>query len=145
MKADKHADTLEHLHDRGAIEKMQELVKHNNVCLFTSDLTMIPLQTRPMITQEVDEEGNSWFLSSEESNKNLEIGADPRVQLFYANKSDSEYLSVYGHAVVLRDHDTKAEHWNPIAKAWFKEGKNDPDLTVIKVIPEQAYYWDTKN
>lgn len=84
-------------------------------------------------------------LSSRQSDKNFEIGDDARVQLFYANKGDSEFLSIYGKATILDDPKTIEEVWSPIAKAWFQEGKTDPDVTVLKVVPEDAYYWDTKN
>jgi general stress protein 26 len=134
-----------HLENEESIRKMQELVRHNNICLFTTELSMIPLQTRPMATQEVDDEGNFWFLSSRQSNKNFEVGDDSRVQLFYANKGDVEFLSVYGHAEIYKDSDKIEQHWTPMAKAWFQEGKSDPDLTVIKVTPEDVYYWDTKS
>ena len=30
-------------------------------------------------------------------------------------------------------------------KTLFTKGKNDPRITVIKVIPEDGYYWDTKH
>jgi len=33
--------------------------------------------------------------------------------------------------------------WNAFAKAWFQEGKDDPNISVIKIIPDEAYYWDT--
>jgi general stress protein 26 len=98
-----------------------------------------------MSTQEVDDNGNFWFLSSKSSNKNFEIGEDPRVQLFYSNHSNSEYLSVFGTATTFRDREKLEEIWSPIAKAWFEQGKDDPDLTCIRVVPEDAYYWDTKN
>lgn len=32
-----------------------------------------------------------------------------------------------------------------MAKTWFKEGKDDPNISLIRVIPDDAYYWDTKN
>ncbi len=32
-----------------------------------------------------------------------------------------------------------------MAKAWFKDGKDDPKVTVIRVSPEESYYWDTQN
>jgi general stress protein 26 len=35
--------------------------------------------------------------------------------------------------------------WTDIAKAWFPEGKKDPNVTVVKVSPEQGFYWDTKD
>lgn len=138
-------DETRDLSHREAIEKIQLLVKHNKICMFTTHLTEVPLQTRPMSVQDVDNEGNIWFLSGADSNKNWEVGEDSRVQLLFANQGDYEFLSVYGHAEIFSDRNKIEELWTPIAKAWFKEGKNDPNATVIKVTPEDAYYWDTKN
>jgi general stress protein 26 len=98
-----------------------------------------------MGTQEVDDAGNIWFLSKNTSDKNIEISDDNRVQLFYANKSGAEYLSIYGHAEILTEQQKINELWTPIAKAWFTEGKDDPSISVIKVKPADAYYWDTKD
>ena len=67
------------------------------------------------------------------------------MQLFYSNTGSSEYLSIYGTAEIVFDQQKIDELWNPIAKAWFKEGKTDPEISLIKVTPENAYYWDTKN
>lgn len=128
-----------------AIAKMKELVKHNAICMFTSHVDEAPLPTRPMTTQEVDDEGNFWFFSSKESQKNDEIQDDSRVQLLFANTSKSEYLSVYGRAIVLQDRKKIEEIWSPMVKAWFEQGKDDPNLTLIKVIPQSAYYWEPKH
>jgi general stress protein 26 len=98
-----------------------------------------------MSTQEVDDDGSIWFLSGKSSNKHEEIREDNRVQLFYYNKGSSEYLSVYGEAEVLYDRKEIDRLWTPIAKTWFTEGKDDPDLELIKVKPLDAYYWDTKH
>jgi general stress protein 26 len=140
-----HEDSVRNLASTDAVKKLKDLVKHNSICLFTTNLSEHPLQTRPMSTQEVDDEGNLWFLSSKSSNKNLELKHDPVVQLFYSNKADYEFLSVYGRAEIYTDQETIDDKWSPVAKAWFQEGKKDPDVTVIKVIPEDVYYWDTKN
>ena len=32
-----------------------------------------------------------------------------------------------------------------MAKEWFPEGKDDPNISVIKITPGDAYYWDTIN
>lgn len=140
-----HGEMVRDLSHSEAVSKMREIVGHNRICLFTTNLASLPLQTRPMATQEVDDDGNFWFLSSKRSNKNLEVEVDPRVQLMFANAGHSEFLSVYGEAHIYTDKSKIEDVWSPVAKAWFKEGKNDPDLTVIKVVPEDAYYWDTKN
>ena len=127
-----------------AIEKMKELVEHNRICMFTSNVEEVPLQTRPMTTQEVDDEGNFWFFSPKDSHKNYEVRSDARVQLLFANTSASEYLTVYGIATIVNDRKKIEEMWSPMVKAWFQEGKDDPNLSLIKVAPEDAYYWEPK-
>ena len=140
----KHGE-VEHLHDKEAIDKMKELADHTKICLFTTYLSETPLQTRPMATLLVDNEGTFWFLSDEHSDKNLEIKDDSRVQLFYSNPDKSEFMTVYGHAMTSHDKDKIEKLWTPMAGAWFKGGKGDPSLSAIMVIPDEAYYWDTKN
>ena len=142
---DNNISNVEHLEDVDAIKKMQELVKHNSMCLFTTQTEFAPLPSRPMNTLEVDDEGSFWFMSAIDSHKNNEIHADHRVQLFFSNPADSEYMTVYGTAQISQDRRRIEELWHPLIKAWFTEGKDDPRISVIKVIPEEAYYWDTKS
>jgi general stress protein 26 len=133
----------EDLNNKEAVEKLTSLVKSINVAIFCTELTKTPLQSRPMSVQDVDDEGNLWFISSATSNKNFEILKDDQVQLFFANKSTSEYLSIYGNATIYKDQQKIDELWSPVAKAWFEEGKNDPEATIIRVRPLETYYWDT--
>jgi general stress protein 26 len=133
------------LESQEAIEKLQELVKHNSICFFASNLTELPLHASPMNIQQVDAMGNLWFISSKDSTRNLEIRNDSRIQLFVANASDSEYLSLYGMATISVDKKKIDEIWTPLARAWFTEGKDDPRITAIKVTPEEGFYWDTKS
>ena len=128
-----------------ANEKIKELAKKADVCMFTTSLTKLPLITRPMSTRDVDNDGSIWFFSRDGSDKNLEISADNRVQLFYSNSSSSEYMSLYGKATILKDARKAKELWSAIAKTWFNEGYDDPELTLIKIEPEEGYYWDTKD
>jgi general stress protein 26 len=130
---------------RKAIDKMKAVIKHNSICLFTSNLAELPLHARPMSTSKVCDQGNFWFLSSRDSDENEEIALDPRVQLFFANPSDLEYLTVYGMASISNDLSKIEELWTPQAKAWFAKGSTDPGITVIKVKPEEVFCWDNKN
>src|SRR6187455_304696 len=116
-----NASTIKNLNQQEAIDKFKELVKHESTCLFTTRLTEVPLTTRPMAVQEVCDQGNFWFLSPSDSDKNMEIENDPRVQLFISNTSNYEFLSVYGRASVSRDREKIDKYWNEIAKAWFTE------------------------
>ena len=133
------------LNRQEANAKIKELAENADICLFTTTLTKLPLTTRPMSTRSVDDDGSIWFFSRRDSNKNREIAIDNRVQLFYSNFSRSEYLSLYGKATILSDKHKAKELWSAIAKTWFNKGYDDPDLTLIKIEPEDGYYWDTKD
>ncbi|MBS1779384.1 MAG: pyridoxamine 5'-phosphate oxidase family protein [Bacteroidetes bacterium] len=136
---------VNNLQQQEAVNKIRELVKNNAICLFCTKLEKQPFETRPMSVQDVDDEGNLWFLSDKNSNKNQEIKQDDSVQLLFANNGNSEYMSIYGSADVFYDRSKVEELWNPIAKAWFTEGKDDPRISVIRVRAKQGYYWDTQN
>lgn len=139
------ASKFKNLINQEAIDKLKELVDHESTCLFTTNLSKVPLNTRPMAVQKVCDQGNFWFLSGSDSEKNSDIKSDSRVQLFFLNTSKYEFLSVYGKATITSDRQKIDELWTDIAKAWFEQGKDDPRVTVIKVEPEEGYYWDTKN
>lgn len=134
------------LQSGGATEKIKELVAKAQSCFFcTAIKTGNPAATRPMSVQETDEHGNLWFLSAADSHKNAEIAADPAVQLFFQGSPHSNFLALYGKATITTDKEKIKQLWNPLLKTWFTEGVDDPRITVIKVTPEDGYYWDTKH
>lgn len=135
--------STEDLSQKKAQEKLKELAEKARVCMFCSELNQIPQNSRPMSLQECDEDGNLWFLSSASSNKNFEIQEDNRVHLYFMNNGDYEYLSIFGKAYIYRDKSTVEQQWSEMANAWF-DGKEDPDVSVIRVTPVDTYYWDTK-
>ena len=131
------------LNNEEAVKKLKNLAESAGTCMFCTSLDEFPINSRPMSVQEVDADGNLWFISSADSNKNFEIGEDKRVQLFFINNGSAEYLSVYGKAFIYTDKETIEENWSTFANAWF-DGKDDPKVTIIRVASEDVYYWDTK-
>ncbi len=128
-----------------AIKMVKKLVKDINICLFCTNLKNGDgATTRPMAVQEVDEEGNLWFFSDKDSEKNDEIKEDNKVQLFFADNSKSTYLVLNGEAEIIIDYKKVEAMWSPLVKTWFKEGKDDPNISIIKVNSKSAYYWDTE-
>jgi len=128
------------------LKKMKELVEKASTCFFCTRIqTDERFSTRPMSVQKIDDEGNTWFLSASDSKKNIEIDDDPAVQMLFQGSDYSDFLTVYGTATISHDKEIIHELWNPILKTWFTEGKDDPRITVIKVAPLEAYYWDTKH
>ena len=125
------------------VEKLKDLVDDIKICLFCTHLkTNYGSTARPMAAQEVDDEGNLWFFSGLDSDKNREIKQDKHVQLFFSDPNKSSYLVVNGEAQEVIDHDKFEKYWSPLVKIWFKEGKDDPNLSLIKVVPQSSYYWD---
>ena len=134
------------LQEEDGIKKMQEMVKKNMTCMFCTDIQSgEPFETRPMSTQKVDDDGTFWFLSDKDSEKNRQIRVDDNVQLLYASPSHEGFMSVAGHATISQDRAKIKELWAPIAKTWFTQGVDDPRISVIRVTPSSAYYWDTKH
>ena len=136
---------VKNLQNENAFAKMKELGESIGTCMFCTKLLSPPFNTRPMGVSKVDDDGKFWFMSSSESNKNMEIQQNDNVQLIFSDPSGSKFMSVYGEADIYTDEKSIDEAWVPLAKAWFKDGKDTPDLTVIKVHPSYAYYWDTKD
>lgn len=129
-----------------AIDKIRELALHAETCFFcTAIKSGSPFETRPMTIQQVDEEGNLWFLSASDSHLNLQIKNEPKVQLLFQGSKRSDFLTIYGMATIHRDKNRIKEYWQPLLKTWFTEGEDDPRITVIKVEMESGYYWDNKH
>src|ERR1043165_392208 len=98
-----------------------------------------------MSVQQGDDNGGIWVLSAVDSHKNEELQRDPHVQLLFQGSDYSDFLSLYGTASISKDKDKIKELWEPMVKTWFTEGIDDPRITVIKVEPQDGYYWDTKH
>lgn len=128
-----------------AAKKIKELVDQAKTCFFCTRGQGESAGTRPMAVQQVDDEGNLWFLSANDSCKNKEIEQDPAVELFFQGSPHSDFLHITGTATLSTDPAKIDELWMPLAKVWFTEGKEDPRITVIKVTPSGGYYWDTKH
>lgn len=139
-------ENREDLQGREAIEKMQALTKKSKTCFFCTHINNgEPMAVRPMSVQKLDDDGIFWFLSADDSHKNEEIKVDNKVHLLFQGSPHSDFLSIYGVASISRDKEKIKELWEPLVKTWFTEGKDDPRITVIRVIPEEGYYWDTKH
>ncbi|MFC6096074.1 pyridoxamine 5'-phosphate oxidase family protein [Flavobacterium qiangtangense] len=139
-------DNFKNLIGKEAIDKIKELAEKAGSCFFCTDIkTGKPFDTRPMAPEKIDDQGNFWFLSSSDSHKNEELEQDSSVQLLFQGSSYSDYLSIYGKAVISKDKAKIKELWDPMMKTWFTEGEDDPRITVIQVIPSEGYYWDTKH
>lgn len=135
--------STENLNQEKAQDKLKELIDDIGVAMMVTALGKKPLNAIPMTTKKVDKQGNIWFLSLKTSEHNSNITQFKEVQLLYSDPSDMEYVSVYGLGEITTDRKVLEELYDKTSDNWF-ENIDDPNLTAIKVTPQQAYYWDTK-
>lgn len=100
------------------------------------------IHARPMAVAEVDEAGEVWFATVDGSPKVDEASADGRAVV--TGQSKGAYVSVSGHLDVIHDRERVHALWKETWRAWFPEGKEDPDLVLMRLRPEIGEYWDQR-
>jgi len=122
---------------------LRKLVEKARVGMLTTIDGQQQMRSRPLHTVQMDEDGSLWFVVAAASPKAQEaIEHEGKVCLAYANSSDHEYVSITGHARVIRDSEMKQRLWNKMIDVWFPNGDKDPEIGLLKVTPERAEYWD---
>jgi general stress protein 26 len=124
------------------LDKMKEMIEAINICMFItkkSDASHV----RPMATIKVDDNGDLWFFTRQSSLKIDDLQRNDEVQLLYSHPGKDSYINVTGNASIETSREKVKELWSPLVKAWFPDGVDDPELTLLKVEVDAAYYWDS--
>jgi len=132
------------LDNKQALEKFKKLVEEIKACMFITNTAGEQEHTRPMATIEVEDNGTLWFFTDVRSIKVEEVNMQREVHLVYAHPGKESYLDVWGEAAVVTDMQSKKDKWTPFVKAWFPDGVDDPNLALLKVQPQDVYYWDAE-
>jgi general stress protein 26 len=98
------------------------------------------VSARPMEIARLDESGEMWFAADRRSGKIAEIDKEPSVGVTFQKAGKFAYLS--GQARLNDDRSLITNLWRDDWKAWFPGGKDDPNLILIHVIPDEGEYWD---
>lgn len=128
------------------VEKLIEMVKGVRVCmLITNERNAENLSGRPMSISKIDDDGTIWFFTKSSSYKVDEIEESKKVSIAITNESSNNYLMIHATAKLVNDKTKMKELWSSILKAWFPLGLDDPDMTLIKVTPNEVNYWDSSS
>lgn len=144
-KQDLHEKDYKELRGAEGLAKIAELAKGIHICMMTTVNAHGELSSRPMAVQDKPFDGTMWFLTRSTSEKVDEIEQDQHVLLTFAEPSDSKYLSLKGRASVSNDRAKIKELWNPMYKAWFPNGEDDPQIAVLKVEVSEGDYWEASS
>jgi general stress protein 26 len=125
-------DALRHLADK---------LEDHRVAMLTADEPGHGLTSRPMSPLEMDRSGAIWIMSSRSTMQRLLGNGSAPVNLSFARHDHSDYVSVCGRADLVDDAAKKEDLWTLAARPWFS-GPTDPDLTLVRVVPEHVEIWD---
>jgi general stress protein 26 len=126
-----------------AFTKLVELVEGIEIAMLTTVEPDGSLHSRPMWTQKAPFDGKLAFFTRDHSRKVDEVQRDAHVCLSYSDPKRQRYVSITGTARVVYDKGRMSELWNPMYRAWFPQGLDDPELTLLEVQVQEAEYWDT--
>ncbi len=129
--------------DSNSIAKLREMTDGIKYVMLTTIDEEGSLFSRPMTVQELDDSGVFWFFTGRTTGQVSEIKKDQHINLSFALPKDSRFVSVSGVAEVINDIHKAKELWSPLLKAFFPQGLEDPNLTLLKVTPVSAEYWDS--
>ncbi|HSK69025.1 MAG TPA: pyridoxamine 5'-phosphate oxidase family protein [Candidatus Limnocylindria bacterium] len=121
------------------LEKIRGIIESNDTAMITT-VHEGKLMSRPMKLQEAEYDGTLWFVTKKDTAKYDEIRANPHVNVAFLGKGS---VSLSGTAELVEDLALKKRLWNNWLGKFFDLEYDDPQLSLIKVIPESAEYWES--
>ena len=100
------------------------------------------LRARPMAAHPLPEENAIYFLTDGRAEKGDEVAHNTNVCLAFSDVGSQKYVSVTGRADISDDRGKIKQLWSENEKAFWRD-ENDPAIRVLRVLPEEAEYWDS--
>jgi general stress protein 26 len=138
-------------------ERAQELKEMFWKELKSSPFVMIGLQgvedsrTRPW-TAVVDwhdekntgEGGDIYFFGAKSEAIVKGVSKSNLVVCTYVAKGHDIFAHIHGTLELVNDRATVDKLWNPFIASWYKEGKEDPDLQLLRFDTSKAEIWKSE-
>ena len=123
--------------------------------LHASPFMMLGLQgvedsrTRPMTAQidvaegvDKDNGGQLYFFAAKSEKLVQGMGGEQRAVATYTSKGHDLFAHVHGTLVIDNDRAVIDRLWGPVIASWYSQGKDDPDLALLRFDTEQADIWE---
>jgi general stress protein 26 len=125
------------------VERVWDIIEDIPICMVTTHAGGT-MRARPMHAVPDRDAGCIFFLTDIRGAKDDEIARDMDVCLAFADVTENTYLSLSGLAEVVHDAALAKELWSTEAEVWWPLGPTDPDVRVLRVVPDAAEYWDAR-
>lgn len=134
------------MNKQAQMDTIQAMVKDIKYTMMTTRNGENHLHSCPMNTTETSIGAKEiWFIGHKPSETVDNIKQNPEVNLAYVTQESDKYLSISGTAELVEDEEKLNELWSVMYNAYFEQGKDDPKVQLIKVVPHGAEYWANGN
>lgn len=102
-----------------------------------------PTSLRPM-TVQMDgdaDHGPIWFFTSTDADLVTQARDEDLAIFTFVSKGHDIFATVHGHMTRVTDPAVIDRLWNPTVAAWYKDGKDDPTLALLRFDPVRAEIW----
>lgn len=121
------------------ISKVTGIINDSRIGMFTTINEKGALVSRPLAVQDVQDDGDMWFFTSEDTSQVAHVKANPAVNVSFGK--GTEWVSVAGTAQVVADRQQIRDRWNQAVEAWFPDGPETPGVVLLRVDSDSAEYW----
>jgi general stress protein 26 len=97
---------------------------------------------QPMTAFVEEESGQLWFFTRKDTD--LAQAADGGQAMFVIQTNDLQ-ACIGGRLVETFDRERMDKYWNSVVAAWYPEGKDDPQLTMLRLDSDDAEVWLSSN
>lgn len=98
------------------------------------------LRGRPVTIASVERDGELVLCTRLEDAEVQDIENDPRCAVVVQGKT--RWASLTGRAEIEHERARVERQWREHWRLWLPEGKEDPDIRLVRVRPNEAAYWD---
>ncbi|CEI80478.1 General stress protein 26 [Oceanobacillus oncorhynchi] len=125
------------------IKEIQKILDISKVGVLSTSHNNVP-NSRYMVFYH--DEAVLYTKTDEDSPKVEEVESNPQAHILlgYEETKNKSFLEIRAKVEVINDQETIDWLWETQDKTYF-DSKNDPDLTVLKLIPEQIKIMNSDN
>ena len=100
---------------------------------------------QPMTAFAAEHDGTLWFYVRKDNDLIKQAGDGKPAMACLMTRDHGFIACIGGDLSEQYDRDRIERFWNPIASAWFPDGKDDPNLTLLRLDPRDAQVWVSRS
>ena len=122
-------------------QRIWAALEAHSVCMVTTAADG-RIRTRPMSGHVDHENHRILFVTHRHAGMIEETARSPSVSIAICREDRNFYAAIACEARENDDRDLLWQVWTPVTSAWFPEGPDDPDATLLSLAPVSAEVWD---